>query len=187
MNVKEIKYGILRFVCDFGKDKNHPINPQRIQRDLFPNMDLDLIKDIFEDLKNCSAVSSTQGNTIYLSYKIGLEEFIENKGFDIKERASHIINNHINGTNINTNIGIGENVSQNIQSENISEQLAEIRKLGVDETDLRELEEIIRNKESKSTLTKITSWIGKMTTKAIEKGIEYQVPLIIDKVNDMIK
>lgn len=187
MNVNEIKYGILRFVCDFGKDKNHPINPQRIQRDLFPNMDLDLIKDIFEDLKNCSAVSSTQGNTIYLSYKIGLEEFIENKGFDIKEKASHIINNHIYGTNINTNIGIGENVNQTIQLESIADNLAELKSLGVDDMSLSELEEIVKQKDSKSTLTKITSWIGKMTTKAIEKGIEYQVPLIIDKVNDMIK
>lgn len=104
-----------------------------------------------------------------------------------KEKVQNIINNHIYGTNISTNIGVGENVNQSIHSENISEKLAELKELGVDDTSLSELEDIVKQKDSKSTLTKITSWIGKMTTKAFEKGIEYQVPVIIDKVNDMLK
>jgi hypothetical protein len=103
-----------------------------------------------------------------------------------KEIVQNIINNHIYGDNVNANIGIGENFKQSIQIENLHEKLAELRQLGVDESSLTELEEIVKDKDSKTTLTKITSWIGKMTTKAIEKGIEYQVPLIIEKVTDLI-
>lgn len=103
-----------------------------------------------------------------------------------KEIVQNIINNHIYGENIHTNIGIGENVNQSIQIKNISEKLAELKELGVDETSLAELEEIVKQKDSKSILSKMTSWIGRMTSKAIEKGIEYQVPLIIEKVNDLI-
>lgn len=114
----------------------------------------------------------------------------ENSYVDSKEnqeKVQHIINNHIYGTNINTNIGIGEKVDQSIHSENISEKLQELKELGVDDKSLSDLEEIVKNKDSKSTLSKITSWIGNMTTKAFEKGIEYQIPIILEKVNDMIK
>ncbi|HEX2924798.1 MAG TPA: hypothetical protein VHP38_00820, partial [Ruminiclostridium sp.] len=104
-----------------------------------------------------------------------------------KEEIQHIINNHIYGTHINTNIGIGKEVDQTIRTEINSEKISELEKLGVDKDLLKELEELLKTKDQKSTLSKITAWIGKMTSKAIEKGIDYQIPLILDKLNDLIK
>lgn len=104
-----------------------------------------------------------------------------------KDKIQHIINNHIYGTNNSTNIGIGQEVNQTISTEVVSKKLSELEEIGVDKELLQELKELLKTKEQKSTRTKITTWISKMTSKAIEKGIDYQIPFILDKLNDLIK
>lgn len=104
-----------------------------------------------------------------------------------QEKVHNIINNHIYGENINTNIGIGENVNQRIDNKIIQQLLQDVEKLGVDDPKLLdELEQISNEKNKESRFKKVTSWIGKMTQFAIEKGIELQVQLIIDKINNLI-
>ncbi len=104
-----------------------------------------------------------------------------------KEKVQNIINNHIYGENVNTNIGIGENVSQKIDSKITKQLLNDVEKLGIDDPELlNELEQISNEKNKESRFKKVTSWIGKMTKFAIEKGIELQVPLIIEKINNLI-
>jgi hypothetical protein len=104
-----------------------------------------------------------------------------------KEKVQNIINNHIYGENINTNIGIGENVNQTIDSKIITKLLREVEELGVDDPKLlNELKEISSEVNKKNRFKKLTSWIGKMTKFAIKKGIELQIPIIIEKLNDFL-
>lgn len=104
-----------------------------------------------------------------------------------QEKVQNIINNHIYGENVNTNIGIGENITQRIDSKITKQLLNDVEKLGIDDPELlNELEQISNEKNKESRFKRVTSWIGKMTKFAIEKGIEPQVPLIIEKINNLI-
>lgn len=104
-----------------------------------------------------------------------------------KEKVQNIINNHIYGENINTNIGIGENVNQKIDSKITTQLLREIEELGFDDPKLLdELKDISSEKNKENRFKKATSWISKMTKFAIEKGIEYQIPIIIEKINNFL-
>lgn len=103
------------------------------------------------------------------------------------EKTQNIITQNIFGNYANSNIGVGEDVSQSITVENKVERLIEeIKELGVSEEDAQEVKEILKDKNKKDIGKKVMSWIGKLSTKAIEKGIELQIPLIIDKLSDFI-
>ena len=104
-----------------------------------------------------------------------------------KEKVQNIINNYIYGENVNTIIGFGENINQKIDSKNTTQLIREIEKLGVDDPKLlNELKDITSEKNKENRFKKVTSWIGKMTKFAIEKGIYYQIPIIIEKLNDFL-
>mmetsp|Transcript_7158 Transcript_7158/g.10694 ORF Transcript_7158/g.10694 Transcript_7158/m.10694 type:complete len:291 (-) Transcript_7158:101-973(-) len=106
------------------------------------------------------------------------------------EKASTIINNHIYGDNSSSNIGVGENITQkveNVYNQKIENILADLKKLGVPEEDLVEVKEIVTKETDKVSLGKrLVGWVGKMTNKAVEKGIELQLPLIMEKIQELM-
>lgn len=106
------------------------------------------------------------------------------------EKASIIINNHINGDNINANIGVGEKITQKITStysQKVERILSDLENLGVPKSDLDELKGIVEKESDKSKLSKkLMSWVGKMANKAIEKGVELKVPAMIEKIQELI-
>lgn len=107
-----------------------------------------------------------------------------------KEKTNTIINNHIYGENANSNIGIGDNISQkisNIYNQKVENVLSELKTLGVPEEDLVEVKEIVENETDKTNIgKKLMNWVGKMATKAIEKGIDLQIPLIMTKIQELM-
>lgn len=106
-----------------------------------------------------------------------------------KELAKTIINNHIYGDNSSSNIGVGEKISQeisNVYEQRINEILSDLSKLNVPKEDIDSLEKIVRAKDKKSLSKKLLTWTGNLSQKAIEKGVELQVPIIIEKVSGFL-
>jgi hypothetical protein len=104
-----------------------------------------------------------------------------------KEKTDTIINNHIYGNYASSNIGIGDNITQTISStynQKISQLVSELERIGVHKEDIVEVKNIVQNEPNKASLSKkLMSWVGKLATKAIEKGIDLQIPMIIEKIN----
>lgn len=113
-----------------------------------------------------------------------------NKTKENDEKASTIINNHIYGDNANSNIGLGENLTQSISSnysKKIEQILSDLQKIGVPKEDIAEVKEIVEKETDKINLgKKLMSWVGKMSSKAIEKGIELQVPVLMEKIQELM-
>jgi hypothetical protein len=103
MTNNDLKYDILNLVCEFTKNTKQVVTPHKVKTDLFPELGLDLIRDIFDELLECNAVNSVKGREIYLSYRVGLEDFIENRGFEPIKTTPVFIDNsqNITGKNIN--------------------------------------------------------------------------------------
>lgn len=102
-------------------------------------------------------------------------------------KAQTIINQTIYGNNTSSNIGIGKNITQSIEvNAKLDNLIQELQKLGIDENDTDEVREIILHDKKENWGKKLMSWVGKMTTKAIEKGIDLEVPVLIEKINDFI-
>lgn len=122
-----------------------------------------------------------------------LNEAFPNLENDYKDNTQNetktqtIINQTIYGDNANSNIGVGENITQSIENNaKLDNLIQELKKLGIDESDTNEVREIIINEKKENWGKKLMAWVGKMTTKAVEKGIELQVPVLIEKINDFI-
>ncbi|MEW4922665.1 hypothetical protein [Algibacter sp. 2305UL17-15] len=107
-----------------------------------------------------------------------------------KETARTIINNNIYGDNANSTIGVADNLTQNINNiynQKVEQTLSDLRQLNVPEEDLSDLKDITANEKDKVKLgKKIMTWVGKMTTKAVEKGIDIHIPMILEKVQDLM-
>lgn len=105
-----------------------------------------------------------------------------------KEKSSSIINNHIYGDNPNTNVSVGDNNIQNITpdfSVKVGNLLQELKSLGIQEEDLKEIKTIVSEKVDKKSIgKKALEWVGKVATKAAEKGLELQIPLLISKIQE---
>jgi hypothetical protein len=103
------------------------------------------------------------------------------------QKAQTIINNNIYGDNVNSNVALGNNINQSIKSENKIERLIqELKDLGVPEEDLTEVKSIIQTADKQSLGKKMMNWVGKMATKSIEKGIDLQIPLLIEKIHELL-
>lgn len=103
--------------------------------------------------------------------------------------VSQIITNNIYGNNASTSVGIGNNntiTSQVNQTdnrvENIFQQLAES---GVDQESLTDLRERVKEKEQPKRYKKIMDWMGAVTGKMIEKGLEARLPQIMAQVGEL--
>jgi hypothetical protein len=107
-----------------------------------------------------------------------------------KSKANQIITNNIHGNVSNTNFGIGENIKQEqtINQSQVNETISELRKLGVDNDDIQDLEEIIQSKQSdkKPIHKKLMQWAGNVAKKSVEKGIELQIPEIIERLQSLM-
>lgn len=113
--------------------------------------------------------------------------FSNKEKFDNNEKVQTIINHNIYGNHSNSNIGVGETVTQNLNSQNNIQQLRkELENLGIDKEDIDELENSIKNESKENLSKKVLIWVGKMASKAVEKGIELQVPLLIETIHQYI-
>ncbi|MGJ8732252.1 MAG: hypothetical protein ACSHW4_03870 [Cellulophaga sp.] len=106
------------------------------------------------------------------------------------EKASTIINNHIYGDNANSNVAVGDNLNQNITSaynQKIEQILSDLGELGVPSEDIAEVKDLVTKETDKISLgKKLMTWVGKTTAKAIDKGIELQVPMILEKIQELM-
>jgi len=120
MTNNELKYDILKLVCEFTKGTKQVVTPHKVKADLFPELGLDSIRDIFEELMECNAVNSVKGKEVYLSYKVGLEAFIENRGLDLMKTTPVFIDNSqkITGKNITAISHSSFDKSENILNKN---------------------------------------------------------------------
>ncbi len=103
------------------------------------------------------------------------------------QKVQNIITQNIYGNNSNSNIGVGENINQSIKSEQkIDELLKELKQLGLKSDDTEELKDILKESDNKKLGKKVLNWLGNLSNKAIEKGIELQIPTIIEKIQHFI-
>lgn len=105
-----------------------------------------------------------------------------------KSKAQNIVNLNIYGGTANTNLGVGDSVIQkDITFTNKVEQtLNKLKELGVPDEDLTEAEQIIKSTPKTDLSKKLMTWVGKLSGKMIEKGIELKLPEIIETVQDFI-
>ncbi|APU69561.1 hypothetical protein [Christiangramia flava] len=106
------------------------------------------------------------------------------------EIAKTIINNNILGDTSNSNISFGDNVKQifhNKRDQKIQAFLNLLQELNIDNEEVKKAERIIdENKDSPSLGKKLLNWTGNIASKSIEKGIELKIPMIIDKIQDLL-
>lgn len=164
-----------------------------------------LLKNMVEDGENITAVK----RRIYFSEIRYIIELTKQKLLDIllqlhdtfpnlenefnnssqnTDKVQNIITHNVYGGHSNTNIGIGENITQTLTDNSKVEKFIEdIKKMGIEDEDIKQAQEILTNEKDKVTLgKKMMTWVGKVSTKAIEKGIELQLPLLIEKLHDLI-
>lgn len=107
-----------------------------------------------------------------------------------KEKTSTIINNHIYGENASSAIGVGDNFTQeisNVYNQKIERVLSDLKDLGVPQEDIEDVKEIVTKEADKTKVgKKLMSWVGKMTSKAVEKGIDLQVPMLMEKIQELM-
>lgn len=106
-------------------------------------------------------------------------------------KANTIVNTNIYGGTVNSNVGIGENVHQEqnlaLTNQNIEKKIEEIKELGITDEQIEEIRKIFSSEKDKISLSKkIMTWVGKISAKSIEKGIEMNIPLLIEKLQEMI-
>lgn len=121
------------------------------------------------------------------------EEFPDfEKGFEASEtnqtKAQNIVNLNIYGGTANTNLGVGESVVQkDITFTNKVEQtLSKLKELGVPDEDLKDAEEIVKSTPKADISKKLMTWVGKLSGKMIEKGLEMKLPEIIQTIQDFV-
>lgn len=115
-------------------------------------------------------------------YKFSTEE---------KEIINQTINTTIYGSHNVSTVGLGHNIEQNVSLQLFHQQLNavkdKLKSFGVQDEDISELESQIDDKDDEPTIRKkVMKWIGNLCQKAIEKGIDYKLPEIIDTVSGML-
>jgi hypothetical protein len=113
-----------------------------------------------------------------------------------KEQAE-VVNNMITynlyGNHNAAPLAVGKAVKQSqhvkVTQTSIQNTLNELEKLGVEKKDLSELKSILEDTRAdrKSLGQKVTGWIGKLATSAVEKGIELQLPAIMELLHHYLK
>ncbi|MCC9019793.1 hypothetical protein [Flavobacterium lipolyticum] len=103
------------------------------------------------------------------------------------QKVQNIITQNIYGNNSNSNIAVGDNINQSIVADQkIEELINELQKLGVDSNETNELKGILEQEDKKGIGKKVLNWLGKLSTKVVEKGMELQLPVIIEKLQDYL-
>lgn len=116
-----------------------------------------------------------------------LENSFSNKVSENNQKVQTIIKQNIYGNNTNSNISVGDNISQVLNSQNnIQELWEELEKLGIEKEDIEDLKRTIETEPKETINKKILNWIGRIATKAVEKGVELQIPHLIEIINQYI-
>jgi len=105
------------------------------------------------------------------------------------KKVQNIITNNIYGNNNPLNVAAGENIKQGDINITINrEQIEELKKLGVEENALEELQSIdkINPKGNPERKTKIMGWLGKVTTTMATRGLYDNIPRIIEFIGNII-
>lgn len=101
------------------------------------------------------------------------------------QKTQNIITQNIYGNNTNTNLGVGDHITQTIENHNkIDEFINEIRKLGVNEEDVKDIKELLSETNKQNLGKKMMNWAGKIATKAVETGVELQMPKLLKLISD---
>ncbi len=109
-----------------------------------------------------------------------------------KNETTKTIQTTIHGNVIGSNLGIGESISQKDTTINYNEDIKKIIDkivaLGFEKSDTKDLEEILieKKKTGASVSKQLMTWIGKMASKAIEKGIEHKIPEMTDTISSYL-
>ena len=115
-----------------------------------------------------------------------LENEFENTSAN-NQKVRSIITQHIYGNNSSSNIGIGKNITQHVIAENkVAELINGLEELGVESHQTEELKTIIQQTDKNGVGKKILGWLGRISTTAIEKGIDLKLPEILEKLQDYI-
>jgi hypothetical protein len=114
-------------------------------------------------------------------------EFIMNK--ENTDKVQNIITNNIYGDNNPLNIAAGQNVEQkDIHNILTNEKIIRLEKLGVEEKDIANLQDII-TKHSTDKVTfkeKTMKWLGSVTSSIAARGLYENIPAITEFVNKLI-
>jgi len=105
-----------------------------------------------------------------------------------KEKVQNIINYRVYGGSPNTNFGLGKKVHQHdISLGGISDDLVQIlQDNNVPEDDIQEAVEIVRTDNKQNIPQKLMTWLGKMGQKAIEKGVEVNIPKLTQQLGELL-
>lgn len=122
------------------------------------------------------------------------EEFpdIENKyvmNEDNNQKAQNIITNNIYGNNNPLNVAAGHNITQGDITITINAQeIQKLREMGVEDSDLEELQTIDKENQKGSSDRKgiIMGWIGKVTASMAAKGLYDNIPQLVEFVGNLI-
>lgn len=105
-----------------------------------------------------------------------------------KDKANKTYQTTIHGDVIGSNLGVGDKLTQKDVTINnnpeVDALLSKIIQMGFSRENANELASLIdeEKKTGKLATDKILGWLARMTTLAVEKGIEYQIPQLIAAV-----
>lgn len=106
------------------------------------------------------------------------------------EKANTIINNHIYGDNPTSNVAVGNNNTQhisNVYNQKVEQFLRDLEEIGVPKEDIKDVEIIVKSEKNESALgKKLMGWMGKMSTKVLEKSLDLQLPLLLAKIHEFL-
>lgn len=160
-------------MCDNGENIN--AIKRRIQ--------LSQIKYIIEQTKQKLLDTLLELNDAFPDF----ENSFSNQNNLNEQKVETIINHNIYGNYSNSNIGIGDNIKQNITNKNqIEELVKELEKIGIERSDIKEVQNILKTEPKETVSKKVLGWVGNIVTKGIEKGVELQIPLLIETVHKYI-
>ncbi len=108
-----------------------------------------------------------------------------------QDKARNIIHYNIYGGTNNSNLAVGETANQSNKKQVAKTVIKEfedaLKQTGIPESEVLTIKEIITSGENKETrLGKAMTWIGQLSKKMIEKGIEIQLPKLITVIHDWI-
>lgn len=106
-----------------------------------------------------------------------------------QKKTDTIINNHIYGDNNSSNIGVGNDFSQSItnnQYYKFKKFISALETMGIPNEDIDKIRDLADKEKGKPIGKKIIEWVGDLAQKATEKGVELQVPKILEMAREFL-
>lgn len=105
------------------------------------------------------------------------------------KKVQNIITNNIYGNNNPLNVAAGDNIKQGDINVTINQgHLEKLRKLGVQDAELKELTKIDKEapKGNSERKNQIMGWLGKVTASLAARGIYDNIPTVIEYIGNLI-